>query len=157
MAVQIITDSTFDMATRFRDRVSVVPLRISFCERDYIDGVTLTRIKKQNKTETGIRQGEEPFVCRRRQRDPLPFWLLPLFQLINFLLILYSGLLIIIDRIINRIYNDYKPFSETRGALAQVSGMSYSAIMEMNFGSREDFDSGSGRYFDGIFHDQFCF
>ena len=54
MAVQIITDSTFDMATRFRDRVSVIPLRISFCERDYIDGVTLTRIKKQNKTGRGV-------------------------------------------------------------------------------------------------------
>lgn len=46
MAVQLITDSTVDMAARVRDRASVVPLRISFCERDYIDGVTLTRIKK---------------------------------------------------------------------------------------------------------------
>ena len=84
MAVQLITDSTVDMAARVRDRASVVPLRISFCERDYIDGVTLTRIKNQNKTETGIRQGEEPFVCRCRQRDPLPFLLLPPFSINQF-------------------------------------------------------------------------
>ena len=32
----------------------------------------------------------------------------------------------IIDETINKIYNDYKPFPETRGAFAQVSGVSYS-------------------------------
>ena len=63
----------------------------------------------------------------------------------------------LIDEMINQIYNDYKPFPEIIGVFAPISGVNYSVIREINFRVRKDFDSGSGRYFDGIFHDQFCF
>lgn len=43
MAVQIITDSSVDVSVRFKDRFSVVPLGVFFGEKEYVDGVTLTR------------------------------------------------------------------------------------------------------------------
>ena len=43
MAVRIITDSTVDIADKYRNLFSVVPLTVSFGEKDYIDGVTLNK------------------------------------------------------------------------------------------------------------------
>ena len=41
MKVRIVTDSTADMIREMRDRVTVVPLTISFGSEEYIDGVTI--------------------------------------------------------------------------------------------------------------------
>ena len=43
MAVRIITDSTVDIADKYRNLFNVVPLTVSFGEKDYIDGVTLNK------------------------------------------------------------------------------------------------------------------
>ena len=43
MAVRIITDSTVDIADKYRNLFTVVPLTVSFGEKDYIDGVTLNK------------------------------------------------------------------------------------------------------------------
>lgn len=41
--VQIIVDSTVDLAERYRDAVSVVPLTVNFGGEEFLDGVTLTK------------------------------------------------------------------------------------------------------------------
>ncbi len=79
------------------------------------------------------------------------FCCLPLFTINHYSINPYFQVVNLIDN------NGYKDIYETRGAFARVSGVSYSVIREMNFGIREDFDSGSWRCFDGIFHDQFSF
>lgn len=43
MSVQIIVDSTVDMAERLRARCLVVPLTVHFGEKEYIDGVTMDK------------------------------------------------------------------------------------------------------------------
>ena len=52
MAVQIITDSSVDVSVRFKDRFSVVPLGVFFGEKEYVDGVTLTRKEFYKMLET---------------------------------------------------------------------------------------------------------
>ena len=43
MAIKIITDSTVDIADKYSNLFTVVPLTVSFGEKDYIDGVTLNK------------------------------------------------------------------------------------------------------------------
>lgn len=43
MAIRIITDSTVDIADKYSDLFTVVPLTVTFGEKDYIDGVTITK------------------------------------------------------------------------------------------------------------------
>ena len=43
MAVKIITDSTVDIASQYKNKFTVVPLTVSFGDTDYIDGVTLSK------------------------------------------------------------------------------------------------------------------
>ena len=43
MAIRIITDSTVDIADKYSDLFIVVPLTVTFGEKDYIDGVTITK------------------------------------------------------------------------------------------------------------------
>jgi DegV family protein with EDD domain len=50
---QIIIDSTTDLAESFRDKVMVVPLIVSFGEKEYLDGVELTREDFYRKLESG--------------------------------------------------------------------------------------------------------
>ena len=50
---QIIIDSTTDLAEGFRDRVMVVPLIVSFGEKEYIDGIELSRDEFYRKLESG--------------------------------------------------------------------------------------------------------
>ncbi len=50
---QIIIDSTTDLAEGFRDRVMVVPLMVSFGEKEYIDGIELSRDDFYKKLESG--------------------------------------------------------------------------------------------------------
>ncbi len=49
MGIRIITDSTFDMARKYMDRVTVVPMHVRFGETEYIDGVTITKDEFYNK------------------------------------------------------------------------------------------------------------
>lgn len=41
--IQVIIDSTVDMADRLKDRVKTVPLIVSFGDREYLDGIDLSR------------------------------------------------------------------------------------------------------------------
>jgi DegV family protein with EDD domain len=50
---QIIIDSTTDLAEGFRDRVMVVPLIVSFGEKEYVDGIELSRDEFYRKLESG--------------------------------------------------------------------------------------------------------
>lgn len=50
---QIIIDSTTDLAKGFREKVMVVPLIVSFGEKEYIDGVELSRDEFYRKLESG--------------------------------------------------------------------------------------------------------
>ena len=52
MSVQIITDSGVDAAARFRERFTIIPLRVSFGDTDYSDGVTLNKEDFYKKLET---------------------------------------------------------------------------------------------------------
>ena len=45
MSVQIIIDSTVDVAARYRDRFRVVPLTIHFGDEEWVDGVTLDKTR----------------------------------------------------------------------------------------------------------------
>ena len=49
MSIHIITDSTFDIAKRYMDSVTVVPMHVRFGETEYIDGVTITKDEFYNK------------------------------------------------------------------------------------------------------------
>jgi DegV family protein with EDD domain len=50
---RIIIDSTTDLAEDFRDKVMVVPLIVSFGEKEYLDGIELSREEFYRKLETG--------------------------------------------------------------------------------------------------------
>ncbi len=50
---QIIIDSTTDLAEGFRDRVRVVPLIVSFGDKEYVDGIELSRDEFYKKLESG--------------------------------------------------------------------------------------------------------
>ncbi len=50
---QIIIDSTTDLAEGFRDRVRVVPLIVSFGDKEYVDGIELSRDEFYRKLESG--------------------------------------------------------------------------------------------------------
>lgn len=43
MSVQIIVDSSVDVAERFREKLRIVPLIIHFGEEELIDGVTINK------------------------------------------------------------------------------------------------------------------
>ena len=58
MSVQIIVDSSVDVAERFRERLHVVPLIIHFGEEELIDGVTINK---------------EQFYRRLVESEQLPF------------------------------------------------------------------------------------
>ncbi len=51
--IQIITDSTVDMADRLKDRVKTVPLTVSFEDREYLDGIDLSRNDFYRELESG--------------------------------------------------------------------------------------------------------
>ena len=52
-AIRIIIDSTADVADRVLERVSVVPLTVSFGDEEFLDGVDLSRDDFYRKLETG--------------------------------------------------------------------------------------------------------
>ena len=64
---QIIIDSTTDLAEGFRDRVMVVPLMVSFGEKEYIDGIELSRDEFYRKLET------EDVIPKTSQASPAAF------------------------------------------------------------------------------------
>ncbi len=51
--IQIIIDSTTDIAARYLDKVEIVPLTVRFGEEEYLDGVDLSREEFYSKLETG--------------------------------------------------------------------------------------------------------
>ena len=67
MAVRIITDSTVDIADKYRNLFTVVPLTVSFGEKDYIDGVTL------NKQEFYQKLVSSPELPKTSQAAPAAF------------------------------------------------------------------------------------
>ena len=67
MAVRIITDSTVDIADKYRNLFTVVPLTVSFGEKDYIDGVTL------NKQEFYQKLVSSPELPKTSQATPAAF------------------------------------------------------------------------------------
>ena len=67
MAVRIITDSTVDIADKYRNLFTVVPLTVSFGEKDYIDGVTL------NKQEFYQKLVSSPELPKTSQAAPASF------------------------------------------------------------------------------------
>ena len=50
---QIIIDSTTDVTEEFRDKVIIVPLTVSFGEKEYKDGIELSRNEFYQKLESG--------------------------------------------------------------------------------------------------------
>lgn len=50
--IQVIIDSTTDIGDQFRDRVEIVPLTVSFGDREYLDGIDLTRDDFYSKLES---------------------------------------------------------------------------------------------------------
>ena len=53
MKIRIITDSAADVAASCRDRITMVPLIVSFGDEEYLDGVTLSRDDFYRKLESG--------------------------------------------------------------------------------------------------------
>jgi DegV family protein with EDD domain len=51
--IQVIIDSTVDMADRLKDRVKTVPLIVSFGDREYLDGIDLSRDDFYRELEAG--------------------------------------------------------------------------------------------------------
>jgi DegV family protein with EDD domain len=51
--IQIIVDSTTDLPESCRDRAVVVPLTVSFGDKEYADGIELTRDEFYRKLESG--------------------------------------------------------------------------------------------------------
>ncbi len=51
--IQVIIDSTTDIAKSLKDRVEIVPLIVSFGEKEYLDGVELSRDEFYEKLEEG--------------------------------------------------------------------------------------------------------
>lgn len=50
--IQVIIDSTTDIGDQFRDKVEIVPLTVSFGDREYLDGIDLTRDDFYRKLES---------------------------------------------------------------------------------------------------------
>lgn len=67
MAVQIIVDSTVDLAERYRSAVSVIPMTVNFGGEEFLDGVTLT------KEEFYRRLPESPVLPTTSQATPAAF------------------------------------------------------------------------------------
>ncbi len=51
--IQVITDSTVDMSESLKGRVKTVPLTVSFGDREYLDGIDLSRDDFYRKLESG--------------------------------------------------------------------------------------------------------
>ena len=67
MAVRIITDSTVDTGDRYKDRITVVPLTVTFGETEYIDGVTMDKMDFYRMLE------QSPELPRTSQASPDTF------------------------------------------------------------------------------------
>ena len=67
MAIKIITDSTVDIADKYSNLFTVVPLTVSFGEKDYIDGVTLSKQEFYQKLISG------PELPKTSQATPAVF------------------------------------------------------------------------------------
>ena len=67
MAIRIITDSTVDIADKYSNHFTVVPLTVSFGEKDYIDGVTLSKQEFYQKLISG------PELPKTSQATPAVF------------------------------------------------------------------------------------
>lgn len=67
MAIRIITDSTVDIADKYSDLFTVVPLTVTFGEKDYIDGVTITKQEFYQKLISG------PDLPKTSQATPAVF------------------------------------------------------------------------------------
>ena len=67
MAIRIITDSTVDIADKYSNLFTVVPLTVSFGEKDYIDGVTLSKQEFYQKLISG------PELPKTSQATPAVF------------------------------------------------------------------------------------
>jgi DegV family protein with EDD domain len=67
MPVRIITDSTVDIADKYSNLFTVVPLTVTFGEKDYIDGVTI------NKQEFYQKLVSSPELRKTSQATPAAF------------------------------------------------------------------------------------
>lgn len=67
MAIRIITDSTVDIADKYSNLFTVVPLTVTFGEKDYIDGVTI------NKQEFYQKLVSSPELPKTSQATPAAF------------------------------------------------------------------------------------
>ena len=67
MAIRIITDSTVDIADKYSDLFTGVPLTVTFGEKDYIDGVTITKQEFYQKLISG------PDLPKTSQATPVVF------------------------------------------------------------------------------------
>ena len=67
MPVRIITDSTVDIADKYSNLFTVVPLTVTFGEKDYIDGVTI------NKQEFYQKLVSSPELPKTSQATPVVF------------------------------------------------------------------------------------
>ena len=67
MPVRIITDSTVDIADKYSNLFTVVPLTVTFGEKDYIDGVTI------NKQEFYQKLVSSPELPKTSQAAPASF------------------------------------------------------------------------------------
>ena len=67
MAIRIITDSTVDIADKYSNHFTVVPLTVSFGEKDYIDGVTISKQEFYQKLISG------PELPKTSQATPAVF------------------------------------------------------------------------------------
>jgi DegV family protein with EDD domain len=67
MPVRIITDSTVDIADKYSNLFTVVPLTVTFGEKDYIDGVTI------NKQEFYQKLVSSPELPKTSQATPAAF------------------------------------------------------------------------------------
>ena len=64
---QIIIDSTTDVAGDFSGRVMVVPMIVSFGEKEYVDGIELSRDEFYRKMES------ETVIPKTSQASPAAF------------------------------------------------------------------------------------
>ena len=67
MPIRIITDSTVDIADKYSNLFTVVPLTVTFGEKDYIDGVTI------NKQEFYQKLVSSPELPKTSQATPAAF------------------------------------------------------------------------------------
>ncbi|MCR5031230.1 MAG: DegV family protein [Lachnospiraceae bacterium] len=67
--LRIILDSTTDIAEELKDRFTIVPLIVSFGEKEYLDGIDISRNEFYEKLETG--EGDE--LPKTSQASPATF------------------------------------------------------------------------------------